>query len=83
MDTVQVAQHLVVEFCQLLIDADDRILLALVSLLPLGTAFTVLTLVVFLCSAKLVPFYRRGFQKIKPFSVGTDHVPLVVNSTRS
>ena len=40
MDTVQVAQHLVVEFCQLLIDADDPILLALVALLPVGTAFT-------------------------------------------
>ena len=69
MDTIQVAQHFVVESCQFLIGADDPILFALVALLPVGTAFAILALVVFLCSSKLVPFYRRGFQKMKPLSV--------------
>ena len=49
MDTIQVAQHFVVESCQVLIDADDPILLAFVALLPVGTASTILALAVFLC----------------------------------
>lgn len=79
MDAVQIAQHLIVEFRQLLVNAGTSVSPALVTLLPVGTVRAILALVVFLRPAELIALDRRRSVKAEPLPVGAHHISLVVN----